>query len=156
MSLNTTPRTWVNGEVDTAAFLNAELRDAMIGIQAAYSTYTPTWTGITVGNGTQAARYMQVGKNVHAYGRLTFGSTTTVTAVAHPSLPVAQYQVGSFINFHTGSFWYVRALGGNNAYPGVYIPNQHLVHPFTRLAPGVPGTFGVNDFIQWSIRYEAS
>jgi hypothetical protein len=44
VSINYTPRTWVAGEVVTAAFMNTEVRDALTGIQAAWTVYTPTWT----------------------------------------------------------------------------------------------------------------
>jgi hypothetical protein len=45
----------------------------------AWTSYTPTWTNLTVGNGTLVARYCQVGKVVTVMIRLTFGSTTAVT-----------------------------------------------------------------------------
>lgn len=81
MSLNTTPRTWVAGEVVTAAEMNTEIRDALTGIQAAWSTYTPTWTAVTtnpvLGNGILAGRDLQVGKTIQFSIKLTDGSTTT-------------------------------------------------------------------------------
>lgn len=81
MSLNTTPRTWVAGEVVTAAELNTEVRDALTGIQAAWTAYTPAWTATTtnpaIGNGSIVASYMQVGKTVTFEIQLNFGTTTT-------------------------------------------------------------------------------
>lgn len=55
-----------------------------------YSTWTPTWTGLTVGNATQTARYTQVGKTVRFDLELIFGSTTSITA----SFPSFTYPVG--------------------------------------------------------------
>lgn len=45
-----------------------------------WTAYTPTWTNLTVGNGSQEFRYIQIGKLVTVSGRFTFGSTTSVTS----------------------------------------------------------------------------
>jgi hypothetical protein len=43
-------------------------------------TYTPTYTNITIGNGTVSARYTKIGDMVHLEWSLTWGSTTSATA----------------------------------------------------------------------------
>lgn len=53
-----------------------------------WTTYTPTWTNLTVGNGTLKAAYEQIGKTVRFRIGLLFGSTTTVTGRIDVSLPV--------------------------------------------------------------------
>lgn len=58
------------------------------GNVGAWTSYTPTWTGLSVGNGTQNCAYTQIGKTVHARVRLTFGSTTSVTGNPAFTLPV--------------------------------------------------------------------
>lgn len=57
--------------------------------------FTPAWTGLTVGNGTQDWVYNVGSGRVFISGTLTFGSTTSITA-ANPSfaLPLA----GTFTN----------------------------------------------------------
>jgi hypothetical protein len=79
--LNTTPRTWVAGETVTAAEMNAEVRDAITTMEAAWTAYTPAWTGSTtnpvLNNGTLDARYNRVGKSIDLYIRIVMGSTTT-------------------------------------------------------------------------------
>lgn len=82
MGLNTTPRTFVTGELETAAIFNAELRDALTGIQSAWTSFTPTWsvssgTAPAIGNGTLSAAYQQIGKTILFRISLTAGSTTT-------------------------------------------------------------------------------
>lgn len=47
---------------------------------AAWTAYVPTVTGITVGNGTLAAAYIQVGKMVHFRISLQLGSTSAVAS----------------------------------------------------------------------------
>lgn len=87
MSVNYTPRTWTAGLLVNETHLNTEIRDLSNGLQGAWTTYSPTLTNITVGNGTQSARYMQVGKTIKVFYKLTLGSTSSV-GNASISLPV--------------------------------------------------------------------
>jgi hypothetical protein len=65
----------------------------------AWTTWTPSYTNLTLGNGTVVARYCQIGKVVFFNFFLTFGSTTSMTA-ANPtfSLPVAATRSTLFYN----------------------------------------------------------
>jgi hypothetical protein len=77
-----TPRTWVVGEVVSAAIMNQEIRDQWNTVLGTWTDYTPTWiaeSGGTpaVGNGALTGRYMKVGRTVDALIKLTVGSTTT-------------------------------------------------------------------------------
>lgn len=87
------PRTWSSGEYPTAAEFNQEIRDnlnAQFPLGApAWTSYTPTDSNVTLGNGTRTARYMQIGKTVHFSWSLTFGSTTAFTGTVFAGLPVA-------------------------------------------------------------------
>lgn len=77
----TSPRTWVSGEIVTAAIMNAHVRDQFAAIGDPWTAYTPSWTASTtnptLGNGTLVGRYMQAGKYVTFSIVLTMGSTTT-------------------------------------------------------------------------------
>ena len=56
---------------------------------AAWAAWTPTWTNLTVGNGTVTARYKQLGKTVVCRVSLVWGSTTQITATnVSFSLPI--------------------------------------------------------------------
>lgn len=94
MSLNTTPRTWISGEVVSAAQMNTEIRDAIAGIEAEWDAWTPTLTGFTLGNGSLTARYRRVGKTVDFRVQFTAGSTSTFTAGFILTLPVAAAAAG--------------------------------------------------------------
>lgn len=78
------PRTFVVGEVVTAAILNAEIRDQFNSMFAAWTAYTPVWTAATtnpvIGNGTILGRYMKIGRTVIGHINLTMGSSTTYGA----------------------------------------------------------------------------
>jgi hypothetical protein len=43
-------------------------------------TYTPTYTNITIGNGTVSSKYTKVGDLIHLEWSITWGSTTSATA----------------------------------------------------------------------------
>lgn len=75
------PRTWVVGEVVSAALMNQEIRDQFNSMFAAWTNYTPAWTSTgtapVLNNGTVTGRYMKIGRTVLCYINLTFGSSTT-------------------------------------------------------------------------------
>ncbi|MBA2951988.1 hypothetical protein [Streptomyces himalayensis] len=78
------PRTWVVGEVVTAALLNQEIRDQFNSFFGAWTDYSATmvWgaeggTQPAIGNGTIVARYIKVGRTVDYLQRITLGSTST-------------------------------------------------------------------------------
>lgn len=75
-----TPFPFVASTILTAAQLNA--------IGEAATSFTPTWTNYTRGNGTTIAYYTQVNKLVYIYVRETLGSTSSVTGVLRMTLPV--------------------------------------------------------------------
>jgi hypothetical protein len=77
-----TPKTWVVGEVVSAAQLNQEIRDQFGSFFGAWSDYTPAWiaeSGGTpaIGNGSISGRYLKVGRTVDFVVRVSVGSTTT-------------------------------------------------------------------------------
>lgn len=45
-----------------------------------YQSFTPSLSGITLGNGTLSTKYCTVNEFVHYYGKITFGSTTVFTS----------------------------------------------------------------------------
>lgn len=94
-----TPRTWVVGEVVSAAIMNQEIRDQFNSVFAAWTAYTPTWsstgTAPVLGNGTISGRYMKVGRTVTVNVNLVTGSTTTYGSGNYNfSLPVAAASSG--------------------------------------------------------------
>lgn len=66
----------------------------------AWSTYAPTNTNITVGNGTQAARWTRFGRTVHVAYSLVWGSTTSYGGDIQVGMPVA---AGAGVNAFVGS-----------------------------------------------------
>lgn len=99
MSINTTPRTWVAGEVVTAALFNTEVRDFNTGLQAGWTSYTPTWTGTTTNpvaaSHTLTGSYCRIGKTLIGNVRITLGSTNFGSGTYYFGLPFAA--AGGFI-----------------------------------------------------------
>ena len=90
------------GDVATAAAWNVLVANDVTfsPIAAAWTTWTPSRSGITIGNGVEQARYMLVGKTCAISYRLTLGSTSSVSGDIQISLPFAQQTV----NYPFGSF----------------------------------------------------
>jgi len=55
----------------------------------AWTTWSPTVSGVTKGNGTEVARYCQIGKTVFFEYSFTFGSTSAMTGSFAVTVPVA-------------------------------------------------------------------
>jgi hypothetical protein len=95
----TTPKTdFAPGNVLTAAQMNA-IGENLNAIGGAWTAYTPTWTNITVGNGTQDSAYLNAGKLYLVRIKLTFGSTTSVSGLPEFTLPNSATYEGSYSVF---------------------------------------------------------
>lgn len=127
----------------------------------AWTTWTPTFTSLTIGNGTVTARYSQIGKNVSFQLRILFGTTTTLTTSALSfTLPITHITNRDIFYGHSlpsgGSITNGSVLIGDNASAStvtVYIKNA-----LTTNAILTSSTFtGANgDSILFSGTYEAA
>lgn len=72
----------------------AEALDALIG--GPWQSFTPSYTGL-YGNGTLDARYKKIGRTVHMFVHLTFGSTTTTGNFGFPTGVVGSRNVGTAV-----------------------------------------------------------
>lgn len=86
---------WDNatGTTKKVTIQNALLLLLSASTSFSWTSYTPTMTNVTLGNGTLAGRYRQIGKQVHFSIKLNFGTTTVVTGAPQFLLPV---QASSF------------------------------------------------------------
>ena len=122
--------------------------------------YTPAWTGITVGNGTNVGKYNIINKVIHVEGKLTFGSTTSITASA-PSctLPVASdssfFCAGSLVFADSGVATYLAfpLIIGSTAF---YLFVQNFATTYgteVAVTSTIPFTWGTLDSITWCFDY---
>lgn len=106
-----TPRTWVDGEVETAAILNAHIRDNLNAVVPngpdGWISYTPTLTQtVAVTKTVSYAKYMKVGRLVTVNFLLAVtGSGTAATAIK-VGLPVtAAYSGGGTLPVGFGAVY---------------------------------------------------
>lgn len=118
------------------------------------ATYTPSNTNVTVGNGSQTARWFTLGKLVYVSYSLTGGTTTSFGGIVSIGLPVAAVSVvgggGNLRNFGTQSYNINPALGSTT--------NVTLVTGESggtgRIDNNSPFTFGNDDTLQFVVLYE--
>jgi hypothetical protein len=136
-----------NGQVLTADSTAATgLKWATPSGGGTYSAYTPSWTGLTVGNGTVIARYTNVGKFVHGYVRLTFGSTTSVGSNPKFSLPSTP-QTGGLMNYGYGMY---EDTGTANYAAYVTNDSNLLILRYTTSATGAIGSISSSQPFTWT------
>lgn len=61
---------------------------------AAWPSWTPTWTNLTIGNAVVTAKYVQIGKLVLCRLDVVFGTTTSVSGDVRFSMPVTRATYG--------------------------------------------------------------
>jgi hypothetical protein len=132
--------------------------------QFPWQAWTPSYSGITVGNGSVVARYQQIGKTVTVFFKLTFGTTTSVSNYGTFSQPVTASQAGfmngtaSFIDNGASIYggWIYMESGGVNTYFVANLTNG----AYSTFAPanstGTPTTFGNTDIWIATYTYEAA
>lgn len=160
MALNSTPRTWVAAETVTAAELNAEIRDAVTGIQAAWTAYTPTTTGITLGNGTVTGRWLRIGKTVDFQCVFTFGSTSAVTASPTFTLPATAQTTGWYAAestaYNTTNYWPIAGVCDTTARVICRVWNGTAGLNFSAISSTIPFTWATGHILTVQGRYEAA
>jgi hypothetical protein len=121
-------------------------------------SYTPSLTNISLGNGSVDFAYSQIGARVNVRGRLTFGSTTSISGSATFSLPATA----------TGVAYGSCILRANNTdYEGVAVSTSSTVVLSAFNSAGtysarantsatVPATWTTGDLISFSLTYEAA
>jgi hypothetical protein len=148
------PFPFVAGDILTAAELNG------IG---EVTTYTPTLTNLTLGNGTMSANYVRVQNYVWGQIKLNFGSTTVMGSTPTFSLPVTGATVLGDITSHVYlldsgvAFYLASALTSTTAITpiavntaGTYLTNS------SNFTATVPFTWATNDFISISFSYRTA
>lgn len=113
------------------------------GAQGEWTTFTPTWSNLTVGNGTSVGKYTVVGKTAFVHVYVTFGTTTSVGGAISLTLPVNNTNVltaqvlGNFEAYSGTQFFRGRALVFNASIvqfindTGGAATTTDATHPFT-------------------------
>lgn len=164
MSIAYTPRTWTSGETVTAAMMNTEVRDFSSGVQAAWTTYTPTWTATTtnpvVNNGVQTGRFNRAGKSIDVSIAITLGTTTTIGSGTYIfAVPVTTVGIVNQTANGTGAFFDTSGGVIFGGYAPTWFSTSAVIarNPsgavMSSAAPVVPAT---GDIISHGLRYETT
>lgn len=138
--------TWWDGGIDLSPYAgsaplptagtyinnsSAEIYDAYSGT---WSTWIPTRTNVTVGNGTETARCFSIGGRVHLLWSLTLGTTSAIGSL--PRLEFASYSnytgitagvVGCYDT--TAALWY--PVAGHGVNTDEFQLEVNATYPFT-------------------------
>ncbi len=160
----TKPASPVNGmtvyETDTGNYVtyNGSAWTVMLG--GTWQTYTPTFSGMTLGNGTTQAKYSVVGKTVHVTLTIFAGSTTTYSGTIAISLPRATaswYSTSTVLGsgaVHNGTGATRRLTAPIWASSTTF--NQVLETTSGFVTNTTPFTFGTSAIINCNLTYEAA
>jgi len=153
---------------------HANINDAMEAVQAKlgagagtigeWTSYTPTFTGLTVGNGNLQFGYTQINKIVHVVGVMYFGSTTSIASTPVMSLPVNRYSsaleaLGTGYLGDTGTGTYMMFPLSQTTNGVILFGANHTVGSFI-IEGGInatsPFTWTANDRISVNLTYRAA
>lgn len=96
-----------------------------------WQSWSPTYSNLTVGDGTVVAKYQQVGKIVDFIYQLTFGSTTTLSASSNISISFPVTTSSDYVAFTLiglGTFYTSGAAQISTGYVG--LANITTMRPF--------------------------
>ena len=128
-------------------------------------SYTPTFTGLTVGNGTLNGAYSRIGDNVFVRVDLTFGTTTSITTTGVTvSNPITGFESYHFLGaatlwafggsgaLHIGEIWATNAansaiLTGNSS--GTYTTVENI-------SATIPFTWATGNIMRFQFQYRAA
>lgn len=140
---------------------------AWVIFDIAWNAYTPTTTAITFGTGSSTAcYYARIGKTVIVSGRITLGTSPTVSGNITVSLPVDIYSAGSTDSIGTvimrdslaavSYFGYANASGSAPSTMGLFAQNSAATYASgTRQSATIPFTWSsaANHYIQFNVMY---
>jgi hypothetical protein len=123
-----------------------------------WTDFTPTYTDLTVGNGTVTARYSKTGNLVTVYFRFVLGSTSStgvnpVVILPSPIVPLYRFAMTG-IWFDSGVQAYVGSFGTDGA--NVNCEGIGTSGSFAQTGAGRPFTLGTNDWLQFTGTYEVA
>jgi hypothetical protein len=123
-------------------------------LNGAWTSYTPTLTGITIGNGTVTTLYRRIGKTVDYRGNITWGSTTSSGGNWNLSLPVTPFVVPGGI----GAAYLSRNSPATVQVGAAALFGSILffISGTANVASAAPWTWATSDQLLWSITYEVS
>jgi hypothetical protein len=130
----------------------------------AYTTFTPVFFNLTLGNGTASGRYLRIGNFVHATVKVAFGSTTSISGGVFIDFPVSANTAGNNGNIGNVRFndsgtagYFASAIQNSGSNFAIFVQTSNSTYSYeSGLSATVPFTWTTNDEIYISISYEAA
>lgn len=135
-----------------------EDRTRLDTLEDVWTTYTPSWTNLSVMNGSLTARYRKVGKSVNSSITLVFGSTTSLSTNVYVSVPVTPSS-GTTTNSVLGTVGVFDSSApawrsGSAFRSGSTV--RLILADGTNLGAGAPWTWTTGDILTINLNYEAA
>lgn len=162
--------TVINGSIDNTNVSAGGLTPANLvagtGTSWAWQSYTPTLTNMTLGNGTLAAKYIQIGKTVFVRFKFTLGSTSAVGTGPYFTLPVTAHS--DYAGSDNGEVYQASVSlidASTTYYPGALMhrdASTALIRKvdssanISGITATTPFTWATADFISIKFTYEAA
>lgn len=156
-----------DGQLNSNASVVPNNLIASTGTSWAWQTWSPTYTNLTVGNGTVVAKYIQIGKTVHFKFKFTWGSTSAFTTssnigITWPVTPTSDYlqfgAVGIASYFDTSASTVYSGVvtfdTTTNIRPFAIMSSAGL--PYGQVNNSTPMTWATGDVFWLSGSYEAA
>ena len=156
---------------------HANLNDAVEALEAkvaigntvlgTYTSYTPTLTGVTLGNGTVTSEYARVNNFVHVTGSFTFGSTSAITGTVGIPTPININSAMGLAGFPLGMCTlYDTSSGAMNVLEILWASATELrlralntaasYGVLVAVSSTIPLTWATGDILTWNVMYKAA
>ncbi|MFA5423582.1 MAG: hypothetical protein WC374_06950 [Phycisphaerae bacterium] len=127
----------------------------------AWTAFTPSWTNLTVGSGTNTGYYKQIGKTVFFRVKFEFAADSSVGGNITLTLPVSPKgfdgPIGNGMVTDAATENYNAFMLGTAAAAGIYVFDTSATYSRVRpINATVPITFGTGDIIRLQGCYEAA
>lgn len=157
--------------VVTAKILDSAVTPAKLftgtGSTWVWQSWVPTWTNVTIGNGTVVANYIQTGKTVNYYVKFTLGGSSAITGTIGLTMPTAMStaygnsdtQIDATINIidnGTAQFYGTHTIATRTTM-SVFVLNAASTYlTRTNTSSTVPMTWVSGDFLEISGTYQGA
>lgn len=139
---------WTDGEELNAAKMNARIDANLNALIPGFTVYTPTWTGVTVGNAINVGAYQFIGKVLSLNINLLTGTTTSSfgagVTVSIPSGITAWTGLGSqyLYSLFSGGFAAVgtASISASASVLNIYLPTSASTSGLTAFNSGSVST----------------
>jgi hypothetical protein len=128
--------------------------------QFPWQAWTPTYTNLTIGNGTVTARYQQIGKLINFKFIFVLGSTSAVGATPTISMPITPNNYAALYTTYISDNGVASYTGMSDSFAGVFYPMAQTTNTtylgWSYFSATVPFTWGNGDNFGIIGSYEAA